>query len=153
MVPGMHVCRHTRRFAHLQDLASTLLTVIQGATINGASPAYTVDEMAYALKVAKTKILITLPGSLDKALAAAKQVGIPITNVLLIQGIADGFKSVQDLIRQQNNIPAPPPYQIPEGSTNKDLCGYLNFSSGTTGLPKAVSSSTLSLFHTEQDRL
>ena len=101
--------------------------------------------MVYALKVAKAKIFVTVPASLDKALAAAKQVGIRICNVLLIQGQADGFKNVQELIQQGAQLPSQPPHQIPAGTTNKELCGYLNFSSGTTGLPKAVSKSRLHL--------
>lgn len=97
--------------------------------------------MVYALKVARAKILVTVPASLEKALTAAKQVGIPICNVILIQGVADGFKNVQELIQQGAEFPSQPPHQIPAGTTNKELCGYLNFSSGTTGLPKAVSTS------------
>lgn len=94
--------------------------------------------MAYALRVAKTKILITLPASLEKALVAAKQVGIPPSHILLLQGRADGFHSIQDLIELGAKLPSGSAYRIPPGTTNKELCGYLNFSSGTTGLPKAV---------------
>lgn len=96
--------------------------------------------MSYALKVAKTKILMTLPKSLDVALAAAKNVGIPTTRVFLLEGQVDGFRSIQDLMqvgaRYDEQLD---PWSIPEGMTNADVCGYLNFSSGTTGLPKAVS--------------
>jgi acyl-coenzyme A synthetase/AMP-(fatty) acid ligase len=30
-------------------------------------------------------------------------------------------------------------YKLKNGESNRDLCGFLSFSSGTTGLPKAVS--------------
>jgi 4-coumarate--CoA ligase len=50
-------------------------TVRAGGCVNGASPAYNVEEMSYALKTAGTKFLLTLPGSLDAAVAACKAVG------------------------------------------------------------------------------
>lgn len=97
--------------------------------------------MAYTLRVAKSKIVVTLPSSLDKTLAAAKQVGIPTTHVLLVQGVVDGFKSIQELIQQGAELTHSPPYRLRAGATNKTLCGFLNMSSGTTGLPKAASHS------------
>lgn len=100
--------------------------------------------MAYALKVAKTKILLTLPSSLTVALAAAKAVGLSKKNVLLLEGKVKGFKSIQDLIEDGLKKHSEPAYRIPRGKTNQQICGYLNFSSGTTGLPKAVS---VSLMH------
>jgi 4-coumarate--CoA ligase len=106
--------------------------------VNGASPAYTVEEMAYALKTAKSKILLTLPASLDVALAAADKVGMSRKNVLLLQGTAEGFTNIQSLIENGKKHPPRLAYRIPPGMTNKEVCGYLNFSSGTTGLPKAV---------------
>ncbi len=109
-----------------------------GGRVNGASPAYNIEEMTYALRIAKSKILITLPTSLDVALAAAKNAGIPRECVFLLEGHVDGFRSIQDLMERGEKYTPDPPYRIPRGKTNKEVCGYLNFSSGTTGLPKAV---------------
>jgi len=38
-------------------------------------------------------------------------------------------------------------YKLKEGERNGDLCGFLSFSSGTTGLPKAVCSPTPLISH------
>ncbi|KAH8648418.1 4-coumarate-CoA ligase [Xylariales sp. PMI_506] len=115
-------------------------TVRVGGRVNGASPSYTVEEMVHALKTAESKFLLTLPSSLDFALDAARQAGLPSDRVLLLEGSSPGFLSVQDLIKQyQTEGYTPiPHYRIPAGQTNEGICGYLNFSSGTTGFPKAV---------------
>jgi acyl-CoA synthetase (AMP-forming)/AMP-acid ligase II len=94
--------------------------------------------MSYALKIAQTKFLLTLPASMKVALAAAEQVGIPRKHIFLLEGSVEGFRSIQQLMEVGARYAPDPPYRIPQGQTNKDICGYLNFSSGTTGLPKAV---------------
>lgn len=110
-----------------------------GGRVNGASPAYTAEEMTHALKTANSKILMTLPNALPVALAAADTAGIPHGQVLLLEGTSQGFTNIQDLIEQGRSYTAPEPYRIPANTDNRKVCGYLNFSSGTTGLPKAVS--------------
>lgn len=94
--------------------------------------------MTHALKTADTKILLTLPGSIEAAITAAKNSGIPKSHILLLEGKVPGFRSVQDLIEQGLSLTPTSVYHVPRGKTNKDICGYLNFSSGTTGYPKAV---------------
>jgi len=109
--------------------------------VSGASPAYNVEEMAYALQKASAKFLMTVPGSMDVAIAAAEKAGLRKDHVFMLEGTLEGYKNVQDLIEigkyygEEGQVP---PYQIKEGKTNGELCGFLSFSSGTTGLPKAV---------------
>ncbi|KAI5366137.1 putative AMP-dependent synthetase/ligase, AMP-binding, AMP-binding enzyme domain, ANL [Septoria linicola] len=109
-----------------------------GGRINGASPGYNVEEMTYALTTAKTKLIFTLPGSLDVAAEAAKNAGLPSSHVFLLEGTRAGYKNVRDLIKFGASLPSHRHYSIPAGKTNREICGYLNFSSGTTGHPKAV---------------
>lgn len=116
-------------------------TLRAGGKVSGASPAYNVEEMSYALKVADAKFLFTVPGSSDIALEAAKEAGIPRERVFMLEGKMEGFTTMSDLLKtgqsygESNPVPE---YCLPPGKTNKDVCGFLSFSSGTTGLPKAV---------------
>ena len=112
-----------------------------GAKISGASPAYNVEEMAFALKTADAKFLMTTPGSMEIAAASAKAAGLPQSNVFLLEGELPGYTTVQDLIRMGESYGESgqaPAFKLPPGKKNKDVCAFLSFSSGTTGLPKAV---------------
>jgi long-subunit acyl-CoA synthetase (AMP-forming) len=112
-----------------------------GAKISGASPAYNTEEMTYAMKTADSKFLFTAPSSMDVATASAKSVNLPQSNVFLLEGKLSGYSTVHDLIaigKSYGHSQQVPSYKIPSGKKNKDVCGYLSFSSGTTGLPKAV---------------
>ncbi|KAI1122973.1 acetyl-CoA synthetase-like protein [Nemania abortiva] len=112
-----------------------------GGVVSGASPAYSVEEMTYALRTANAKFIATHPTSIDIAAQAAKNVGIPTGHIFLLEGRLEGYTTIKDLIgrgRKYSDAAQIPYVKLPEGKKNKDVCALLSFSSGTTGLPKAV---------------
>ncbi|ORY66136.1 uncharacterized protein BCR38DRAFT_522981 [Pseudomassariella vexata] len=112
-----------------------------GSVVSGASPAYNVEEMTHALRTAKTKFLATHPTSIQVAVKAAQNVGIPQRNIFLLEGELDGYTTIQDLIKMGQSYGEKgqvPHFSIPVAKKNKDVCAFLSFSSGTTGLPKAA---------------
>ncbi|KAJ5290777.1 hypothetical protein N7478_000028 [Penicillium angulare] len=112
-----------------------------GGIISGASPAYNVEEMTYALEKSKAKVLMTAISALPVAIPAAKKAGIPPERIILLGGRQDGFHTIQDLVtfgRKFGPDGQVSSFKLESGRSNKQLCGFLSFSSGTTGLPKAV---------------
>ena len=97
--------------------------------------------MTYALKKAGAKFLMTIPSSMDVAIAAAKNAGIPMERIFLLEGELQSFTTLQTLLDigksfgENSQIPS---FKIPIDKKNGDVCAFLSFSSGTTGLPKAV---------------
>lgn len=136
---------HPSRFGCSKELVcddSSFADNQAGGKVSGASPAYNVEEMVYALKTADAKFIFTAPGSIEVGAAAAQQAGIPKSNVFMLEGNVAGYSTIKDLIEigksygEDGQVKA---HKIPAGKKNKDVCGFLSFSSGTTGLPKAVS--------------
>jgi acyl-coenzyme A synthetase/AMP-(fatty) acid ligase len=117
------------------------LNSLAGGIISGASPAYNVEEMTYALKTANAKILMTTPGSMGVAAQAAKNAGIPQDRIFLLEGEKEGYTTMKQLLdigRSYGPEGQVPAFKLPPGKKNGEVCGFLSFSSGTTGLPKAV---------------
>lgn len=97
--------------------------------------------MTYALQKVNAKFLMTIPSSMNVAAAAAKNAGISKERIFLLEGGLEGFTTIKQLITigetygPNGQLPS---FKIPVGKRNRDVCAFLSFSSGTTGLPKAV---------------
>lgn len=55
------------------------------------------------------------------------------------EGNSNGVKSLRELVQEGQGIGQVKAWEIPREKNNSDVCALLCFSSGTTGLPKAVS--------------
>ncbi|KAF5548878.1 phenylacetyl ligase [Fusarium mexicanum] len=117
---------------------ATLAAVRVGAVACGVSPEYTVDEFYYSLKTSKAKIIFTTADDFDIASSAAKKAGIAVKNIILLEGSRQGVTSIQEILESSKDLVEVSAFQVADRKTNRDICAFLCFSSGTTGLPKAV---------------
>ncbi|KAH7000559.1 hypothetical protein EDB80DRAFT_811779 [Ilyonectria destructans] len=111
-----------------------------GGIVGGLSPSSNAEELQHGLQVSKAKYVFTSLETLDVALQAVSAVGIPQDRVILFEGERSGHYSIRDWIGVNAAAHGPshvPAFTIPTGKLNSDVCGYLSFTSGTTGKPKA----------------
>ena len=99
-----------------------------GCVMSPINSLYTPDEIAFQLKDAGAKTLITVSPFLDRARPAMEAAGI--TDLVVLDG-AEGAGSLRDLLTSQA------PSVSPDIDPATDLV-TLPYSSGTTGLPKGV---------------
>lgn len=114
-------------------------TVTAGGIFSSINPSATPDEFAYQLRQTDAKVIVCTPDVKETALAAAEKVGLAPRKVLVFGGTRDfelqeaasGAKvpiSNQELEWRRITDPVE--------LANSVIC--LLFSSGTTGLPKAM---------------
>ncbi|OAL54597.1 acetyl-CoA synthetase-like protein [Pyrenochaeta sp. DS3sAY3a] len=112
-----------------------------GATVSTMSPEYTASELADCFRKASTKLIFTAMSCLRQVIAACADVGIPTRSIIVIDGQASGYDSLQDLLKNGKALGEDDQvteYTLPKGESNSQTCAFLSFSSGTTGLPKVV---------------
>jgi 4-coumarate--CoA ligase len=99
---------------------------VAGGTATTINPVYGPEEIAFQLRDAGARILVTAPAGLDNAGKAAAEAGV---SELFVFGEADGAIAFDTLAT------ADPLVQQP---VSGDTTVVLPYSSGTTGLPKGV---------------
>lgn len=93
-------------------------------------------ELVHALKLAKVTTVFVQARLFPLVLSQAKQAGLSRKKIFILGGRVRGRKSFSDMISHVKvNIPV---YENKVRPARKDTLAYLVFSSGTSGLPKAV---------------
>ena len=107
-----------------------------GGIVSPANPAWTADELAFHLKDAGAKALVTQLASLEIAREAARKVGVLEDRIILLGDKKDPTMRFKHF-RSIKNFSAVERYRRTRVNPKEDLA-FLVYSSGTTGLPKGV---------------
>ena len=103
-------------------------TILAGGTVTTINPVYNAEEVAFQLKDAGARFLVTIADSLPVAREAGNRVGI---EEIFVAGDAEGITTLASLLESD------PLDEDPEVDAAADVAA-LPYSSGTTGHPKGV---------------
>ncbi|KAF4556029.1 AMP-binding enzyme-like protein 12 [Elsinoe fawcettii] len=122
-------------------------TIMAGGVFSGANPSYVARELAYQLSDTGARFLITSDASIDTSIEAAESITFPKSRIFVFdngRNTFDGNAKPVKSIRPWSDLIASPSegeaYRWPTFTKPEDLKRLivLNYSSGTTGVPKGV---------------
>jgi 4-coumarate--CoA ligase len=108
----------------------------------GANPGYTANEVAHQMKAVEAAVVLIHPSMLETGIAAAKQAGVPLNRVFQFsdrptQTSSEGVKDWRSMVASEKESESWK-WDPLEGEASVNTVCAINFSSGTTGLPKGV---------------
>ena len=107
-----------------------------GRVFSGANPVYTATEVEYQIRNTGTRLILTHPSLAQTAVEAGRRAGIQKDRIYLF---SDHECESSGGLRDWRSVPVDPNYTWdPVGSASKTALATINYSSGTTGLPKGV---------------
>lgn len=115
-----------------------LAIVGAGAIFTGTNPAYTKSELEHHIRASDSRFFISEPEIVSPLLSATKAVGIPDSHVrifnVLGQDVPTGMQSWKTLLEEGEADWL----RFDDLKSSQETTAARLFSSGTTGLPKAV---------------
>ncbi|KAE9372789.1 putative 4-coumarate-CoA ligase [Stipitochalara longipes BDJ] len=117
--------------------------VMAGGIFTGANPGFVARELAYQLKDSDARFLICADGSLEMGIEAAKSIGWSKDRIFrfddeLFEGTGGSRLGVRNWATLMESEEAGRKFKWFEPKDPKDATCCLNYSSGTTGVPKGV---------------
>lgn len=124
-------------------LALTAVHRLGGIT-TPANAAYSAEELEHQLRSSNSGAIFTCVSLLDTALKAAEAAGLKRDRVFLLPTVGDDaaiaqapFQTIEDLIVEGKQLSPLEPLRWIKGQGRRCVA-FINYSSGTSGLPKAV---------------
>jgi acyl-CoA synthetase (AMP-forming)/AMP-acid ligase II len=116
-----------------------------GGVFTGTNPSYTASELSHHIKTSQSKFLISEPEIFAPVLIAANENGITDSNIWIFdtqgQKLPEGRRSWKDLFNHGEEDWV----RFDDRNISQKVHAARLFSSGTTGLPKAVTITHLNL--------
>ncbi|KAJ5688520.1 hypothetical protein N7462_002912 [Penicillium macrosclerotiorum] len=109
-----------------------------GGIFTGSNPAYTPMELGHHIKASESKFLISEPEILKNILKAAEQTGIPEENIWIFDNLGQSIPSSGKSWNELRKFGEQDWIRFNDLETAQTTTAARLFSSGTTGLPKAV---------------